>query len=248
MEALFTSGGNRIHGHTAVPERLRERGTPGLVLCHGFPDTAVGAGGAARSYPDLADRLAGELGWLVLAFAYRGCGASEGDFSVQGWLDDVHAALDHLRGAHHLSGVWLAGFGTGGSLAVCAASQDDDVKGVAALAAPADFGDWAADPGLLHEHARAIGVITSDMDDEAFAAWSAEFAEVSATDAAPEVAPRALLVAHGADDSLVPVIDGRILADAHGEAELRVISGAGHKLRYDPRAIAILEGWLSRQV
>ena len=86
------------------------------------------------------------------------------------------------------------------------------------------------------------------MDDEAFAAWSAEFAEVSATDAAPEVAPRALLVAHGADDSLVPVIDGRILADAHGEAELRVISGAGHKLRYDPRAIAILEGWLSRQV
>lgn len=248
MEPLFESSGNRIYGHTAVPERLSERGTPGLVLCHGFPDTAVGASGAARSYPDLADRLAEELGWLVLAFAYRGCGSSDGDFSVQGWLTDVHAALDHLRTSHHLSGVWLAGFGTGGSLAVCAAAQDQDVKGVAAMASPADFGDWAADPGLLHEHARSIEVASDVLAPDDFAAWSAEFERVSATDAAPDVAPRSLLVAHGADDALVPVIDARILADAHGEAELRIIAGAGHKLRYDPRAIAILVGWLSRQV
>jgi len=37
------------------------------------------------------------------------------------------------------------------------------------------------------------------------------------------------------------------LAEAHGSAELRVITGAGHRLRHDPRAVAVLLGWLDRQ-
>ncbi len=55
-----------------------------------------------------------------------------------------------------------------------------------------------------------------------------------------------MLVMHGADDESVPVFDARVLADAHGTAELRIIAGAGHGLWYDPRAIAILLGWLDR--
>ena len=41
--------------------------------------------------------------------------------------------------------------------------------------------------------------------------------------------------------------DSRQLAEAHGSAELRLINGAGHRLRHDPRAIAVLLGWLDRQ-
>jgi putative redox protein len=52
---------------------------------------------------------------------------------------------------------------------------------------------------------------------------------------------------HGADDDLAPQIDARVLADAHGSAELKIISGAGHQLRHDPRAVALLLGWLDRQ-
>jgi putative redox protein len=52
---------------------------------------------------------------------------------------------------------------------------------------------------------------------------------------------------HGDTDELVPSLDARLLADAHGDAELRIISGAGHELRHDPRAIAMFLGWLSRQ-
>ena len=55
------------------------------------------------------------------------------------------------------------------------------------------------------------------------------------------------LVMHGEDDESVPVADSRVLADAHGAAELRVITGAGHRLRHDPRAVAVLLGWLDRQ-
>ena len=38
----------------------------------------------------------------------------------------------------------------------------------------------------------------------------------------------------------------RQLVHAHGEAELSLLEGAGHRLRHDPRAIAILLGWLDR--
>jgi putative redox protein len=52
---------------------------------------------------------------------------------------------------------------------------------------------------------------------------------------------------HGSDDEIVPTADSRVLAEAHGSAELQIISGAGHRLRHDPRAMAILLGWLDRQ-
>jgi putative redox protein len=45
----------------------------------------------------------------------------------------------------------------------------------------------------------------------------------------------------------VPSLDARALADCHGSAELRIIQGAGHRLRHDPRAVAVLLGWLERQ-
>jgi putative redox protein len=55
------------------------------------------------------------------------------------------------------------------------------------------------------------------------------------------------MVVHGSEDASVPVIDARVLADAHGSADLRIISGASHDLRLDPRAVAVLIGWLDRQ-
>jgi putative redox protein len=66
-------------------------------------------------------------------------------------------------------------------------------------------------------------------------------------DAARRFAPRPLLVMHGEEDESVPVADSRDLARAHGTAELRIVPGAGHRLRHDPRAIAVLLGWLDRQ-
>ena len=52
---------------------------------------------------------------------------------------------------------------------------------------------------------------------------------------------------HGDSDDLVPSLDARVVADAHGIAELRIIGGGGHELRHDPRAVAVLLGWLSRE-
>ncbi|HEV8297788.1 MAG TPA: hypothetical protein VGQ20_10835, partial [Acidimicrobiales bacterium] len=77
--------------------------------------------------------------------------------------------------------------------------------------------------------------------------WAQPLRTLRASVLAAEVAPRALLVMHGSDDAVVPADDARALAEAHGTADLRIIRGAGHNLRQDPRAMAVLLGWLDRQ-
>ena len=51
---------------------------------------------------------------------------------------------------------------------------------------------------------------------------------------------------HGEEDDSVQVSDARQLVNAHGSAELSLFEGAGHRLRHDPRAVAVLLGWLDR--
>ena len=48
------------------------------------------------------------------------------------------------------------------------------------------------------------------------------------------------------DDDAVPVSESRQLVNAHGSAEMSLFDGAGHRLRHDPRAVAVLIGWLDR--
>ncbi len=243
----FKSDGLTLHGHLALPERHPAGGSPGFVLCHGFPTPAIGATNAGVSYRTLADRIADQQGGAALAMNYRGCGESEGFFSIGGWLRDVQAAIDALAALNEVASVSVIGFGTGAALAVCAAATRPEVRSVAAFSPPADFEDWSNDPEHLLRHARNVGVISDDSFPEDFEAWAEELDQVKAIDSAEKFAPRPLMIVHGGDDDVVPVFDSRMVADAHGAADLRVIQGAGHMLNYDPRAIAILLGWVDRQ-
>lgn len=217
------------------------------MLCHGFPAGGLGAAGAATTFPELANRISAELGWVVLTLEFRGCGDSQGDFSLQGWLDDTLAAIIHLRRLSHAERVWLAGFGTGGGLCIAAGAHDPMVQGVAAIGAPADFDDWAGHPRRLLQHAREIGAIRDPEFPRNTDAWSRELRSIRPISLVADLAPRPLLVIHGSEDQTVPHFDARVLSDAHRSAELSIIAGAGHQLRHDPRAIAVLLGWLDRQ-
>lgn len=245
MDYTFESGDLQLSGHLAEPTQQSATAL-GLVLCHGFPTRGRESPQSGKSFPELADRIAAELGWVVLTMNFRGCGKAEGEFSLSGWLDDVHAAVDHVESLG-VDGTWLCGFGTGGSLALCEGARNPAVRGVAAMAAAGDFDDWARHPRRLLLHARQTGVIRDPDFPPAFDRWAAELKEVRPLDSARRLAPRPLLVVHGDSDDLTPLGDGRAIAAAHGDAELRVINGAGHELRHDPRAVAVLLGWLSRQ-
>ena len=142
--------------------------------------------------------------------------------------------------------VWFVGFGTGGAVGLVAAASDDKGIGAGVVATPADFDDWAKSPERLLAHAHEVGAIRTPSFPEDLAAWKAELSTVRTTKAAELFAPRTMLVLHGSEDEAVPPFDARMVADAHGGAELRIITGAGHQLRHDPRAIAVLLGWLER--
>jgi putative redox protein len=247
VEHRFPSDGNLLAADLVrPPTRADVSRVPAVVLVHGYPSDASAAVIASTALPELAERIAAEMGWVAMALQLRGCGDSEGSFSLRGWLDDLLAAVDHLAADESVSGVWLAGFGTGGALSICAAAANPAVRGVAALGAPADFDDWASNPRRVLEHAREVGLIRDPAFPPSVDQWSRELRELRAVAAAPQLAPRPLLVVHGSDDDLVPVFDARVNVDAHGSAELRIVYGAGHRLRHDPRAVAVLLGWLDR--
>lgn len=253
-EHRFVVDGIELVGHLTRPPGMTSRPAtvagpkvPGVVICHGFPAGVGGGANSARTFPELADRIANEMDWIALTFTYRGCGESGGDFSLGGWLRDTQAAVEELRRDPRVSGVWLVGFGTGGALSVCAGAADPQVRGVAALAAPADFDDWASHPRRLLDHAREMEAIRDREFPPSIERWARDLREIRSVACAAELAPRPLLVVHGSDDDSVPVFDARVTSDAHGDAELRIISGAGHHLRHDPRAVAVLLGWLDRQ-
>jgi putative redox protein len=139
------------------------------------------------------------------------------------------------------------GNNTGGSLALCVAADDPRVNGCALLGARADFDDWAEQPRRFLEHSREIGSIRRPSFPPSVEEWGRELRRFRPTDAARRFAPRPLFLMHGQDDDIVPTADSRVLAQAHGAAELQIIPGAGHRLRHDPRAMAVLLGWLDRQ-
>jgi pimeloyl-ACP methyl ester carboxylesterase len=247
LHYTFTSGSHELAAILARPENPKGRRLPGLVISHGYPSATAGAGATKSAYQALADRIATDLGWVVLAVNYRGCGGSEGNFSMDGWYDDTTAAIDELCGMDDVAAIWLAGFGTGGALAIAAAASDERVRGVAAMGPPADFDDWVSNPKLLLQHSRKIGVVTDEEFPPSFDDWAESLGRYKAVEFATRMQTKPFLLLHGGDDEAVPVFDARVIADAHGSANLRVVQGASHALRYDPRAVAILLGWLERQ-
>src|SRR6476659_38152 len=91
----FTSGTLELAGHLATPPR-HQTVTPAVVLCHSFRAGEGGATSTAFTHPQLADRIANELGWVALSFTCRGAGDSEGQFSLGGWLNDILCAIGHV--------------------------------------------------------------------------------------------------------------------------------------------------------
>lgn len=247
MDDRFNSGGLSLACHIKEPAVSGSSGEQlGLILCHGFPIGPIDARRSAGTFPQLIDRVVYEVGYTAMTFNFRGCGQSAGDFSLQGWIDDLRAAIDHLTRTTAVTEVVLVGTNTGGSIAICVGADDPRVSAAGLLSPRADFDDWADHPRRFLDHAREIGAVRTPGFPRAMDDWSRAFRRFRPTAAARRFAPRPLLVMHGEDDESVPTTDARQLAQAHGSAELSLLPGAGHRLRHDPRAIAIFMGWLDR--
>jgi pimeloyl-ACP methyl ester carboxylesterase len=220
---------------------------PPAVLCHELSPQSAGPGVGA-SFPALADRLADEAGFRVVVGLLRGVGEAGGDFSADGWLEDLAFLLDREVGSK--DPVWLVGYGLGGALALRHSVTDRRVRGVAVLAAPSDLASWLTDAPTVVERCRAMGVIRSVGFPPDLPRWAQAMVALDPLDAVGRLGDRSLLVVHGTEDTAVPVAAGRELAGAArttGTVDLRIVPGAGHGIRTDHRSVATLIGWLERQ-
>jgi putative redox protein len=216
-----------------------------LILMHGLPRTMGMGRQAAGLLPELAEHLANESGWTVATGTLSGVGTSTGTFSATQWKQDITTVVDRM--SKEKQRISLAGFGFGGALALNTAANDDRIQGVATFAAPAHLPHWSGSAEELHRGIKIAGVVS-----DAVALQSAQdlYDDVLSVDPLGSVAkipPRRLLIGHGSDDIEVPTQDARDLVDAAQQhAELRIIQGAGHQMRADPRMVATLLGWLDR--
>ncbi len=250
MEIQIEGAAGCLEGWIAHPDRIPHNGRPGLIIVPGFPTDTGGGANSFRTFPALADRIADQARMISLTFAFRGLSTSEGHFSLDGWRSDLRMALRYMRTLKDVdSSIWLLGFGTGGALAVDAAAADGNIAGLVSVAAPADFQDWASRPRELLSHARTCGAISDNDFPSDFSAWAKELQGVSTVRNAEKLSTSAtrMLVLHGSNDDAVPPLDARAIADAHGGCELRLIEGARHHLRHDPRAMAVAVGFLNRR-
>ncbi len=240
----------KLEAWLTLPRRVPENGRPAVVVVPGFPTDVGGGANSFRTFPALTERIAAHARMISLTVAFRGLSTSDGHFSLDGWRSDLTAAVARVRRIEGFDGsLWLVGFGTGGALAVGVAAQDGNVAGVVSVASPADFQDWASRPRELLSHARRCGAISDPQFPGDFDNWSKELQNVSTVRAAERLGASGakMMVLHGGGDDAVPQLDARAIADAHGTAELRIIEGARHHLRHDPRAMATAIGFLDRR-
>lgn len=250
MEVQLDGEAGVLEAWLALPERVPHNGRPGIIVVPGFPADTGGGANSYRTFPMLADRLAADTRMFAMSVAFRGLAGSEGHFSLDGWRSDLQTALKYLRTVEGVDdSIWIMGFGTGGALAIDAAAVDGNVTGLVSVAAPADFQDWASRPRELLSHARRCGAISDNDFPNDFGRWAKELQGLSTVRNAERAAKSGarLLVLHGSNDDAVPQLDARAIADAHGDSELRLIEGARHHLRHDPRAMAIALGFIRRR-
>jgi fermentation-respiration switch protein FrsA (DUF1100 family) len=237
--------GLKIAGQLHLPDKSGGP-WPGVILCHGVPSGQVDP--ADGGYPLLAATIA-EQGFGVYTFRFRGCGESEGNFDIAGWLRDAAAAVNLMSACREINAgrIALVGFSAGAAVSICTAAVDKRVAAVAACASPADFSaiSNAEKPQYTVSYFRKIGIIRDENYPASTEQWLNGFRRVSALECVGQIAPRQLLLLHSENDPVVPVNDSRRLFERAGDPkQIKVFPGAEHRLRLHPEAVALLIDWL----
>jgi len=243
-EIRLHSDGLQLAGELHVPSEEGQH--PALCICHGIP--AGPPDPTDRGYTLLAERFC-RAGFVTLIFSFRGAGKSEGNLDLAGWTRDLRAALDHLYGLDRVdrSRLCLLGFSGGAAVSVYTAAHDPRVSSAALCACPADFRSLREREPTADtiERFRQIGLIRNPGFPPSVEEWERGFEVVTPVDWIDRISPRPVLLVHGDADELIPLEHAYLLYGKAGEPrELRIIPGAGHKLRIKEPAMAAVLNWL----
>lgn len=242
--------GLKILGQLYLPGEGDQTPYPTVCVCHGIP--AKSPDPSDRGYPLLAERIC-RKGLAVLIFNFRGTGASNGNLDILGWTRDLKAVIDYLWALpevdrSHLS---LLGFSGGATVSVYVAAQDKRVLFVVTCACPAEFSFLTEvdEPQSVINHFRGIGAIRDKDFPYSVEDWLSGFRLVSPIKHVAEIAPRPLLLVHGSKDEVVDMSHAyKLYARAGEPKQIIIVDGAGHGLRQNDGAMAIIIDWLKSQL
>ena len=236
--------GIAISGQLYLPDS--QAPCPTVCVCHGIPDRIHDPND--KGYPLLAERIYRQ-GFAVLIFNFRGTGMSGGNFDILDWTRDLKAVIDYSWtlpevDKSHLS---LLGYSGGAAVSIYVAVQDSRISCVAACACPAEFTfvTEVGEPQAVVDHFRSIGTIRDENFPSSAEEWLNNFRLVRPIEYVAGITPRPLLLVHGSQDETVAVSHAHRLYDTAGEPkQLIIIDGAGHALRQEDRATAVVIDWL----
>ncbi len=250
----FTVASDKITLHGCLQEPARgEPPWPCVLLCHGIPSGDTPDPNDA-GYPALMAEI-GKQGAASVYFNFRGTGASEGDFSIGGWLRDIEAMADALLYGREpfedidTGRIGVLAFSGGAAVTIDAAARHHHFQAVACMASPADLAALMPRDSLgeILAHWKAIGIIRDPAYPQDLDEFYREVVSLSPIRHVGDVAPTPLLLVHGSLDDVVPPAAAQQLFEAAGEPkEMRILPGAGHRLRLVPEAIGPALDWLFR--
>lgn len=200
--------------------------TGAVVVAHGMLSSKD-----SPKHQALADRLAA-AGFAALRFDFTGLGESEGSqetLTVSREIEDLRAALQLLEDLLGLPAA-VVGSSLGGTVAVLAAADRDDLRALVTISAPARL---PHQPHASWDHGRG-----RNGDGRVEVARGTFLRREFFDDAARHdvvLAARAVrcpwLVVHGERDDVVPPADGHLLAAAARDAVLVAHPEAGHRFQ-----------------
>ncbi|MGH3666225.1 MAG: alpha/beta hydrolase [Egibacteraceae bacterium] len=255
-----------LDGDLYLPDDPGQGGRlPAIVTCSGYT-------GLKDIHPARFARALAPLGFVCLAFDYRGYGQSEGErgrLVPQDQVKDVRAAVAYLTTLDEVDPerIGLIGWAQGGGIVIAEAADDERVRAVATVNA---IGDGERSTRALHDDAswdrlrRRIAddrrrrvrtgrsEIVAPFEIVRLDAVTRGYVEaelyktpgfgtgvtLESADAllrfrpelvADRIAPRPLLLIHGADNRLYPPEESEQLhRRAGGHGELVLLKGRGH--------------------
>jgi fermentation-respiration switch protein FrsA (DUF1100 family) len=192
----------------------------------------IGSHGHSGSKDDLLGigTSAWRAGFNVLLFDYRGRGDSDPwpHTLISREVDDLLAAVAYARARVDGSRIGVVGFSMGAAVAIMAAARE---PAIAALVADSSF--TAVADVVAYGVRRTLGIPPAPLvraADEVLARRHGyRFTLARPIDVVSAIAPRPILIVHGADDSTVPVDQAHQLFAAAGQPkQLWVAEGAEH--------------------
>jgi dipeptidyl aminopeptidase/acylaminoacyl peptidase len=243
-EIRLKADGLELAGELHIPSK--DKINPALCICHGIPVAPPDP--TDKGYTLLAQRFC-HAGFTTLIFNFRGTGRSEGNLDILGWSRDLQAALDFLYNQKEVDKVrfCLLGFSGGAAVSVYTAAHDPRVSLVATCACPADFRSLTQRETTLDaiQQFRQIGAIRDKDFPSSIEEWERSFETITPINWIDKISPRLLLLVHGDADELIPLEHAyRLYEKAKEPKELKILSGASHKMRLEKAAMDFVLDWL----